>query len=176
MKIEDNFLEQKDFDELQTLMMGDDFVWYYGDGIDYGKELNKFQKKIVIEEGYIHPTVLVNMWANITPPGCSNRMHNHPHSQWSGVYYVKTPKDCGNLVMEDPREGYAMTAPKQISADKLPRRLLRNVAYIPVAGRLIMFPGFLSHYVDVNKSKENRITISFNFIQMVSYRTGKIEQ
>ena len=140
------------------------------------KELNKFQKQIVVEEGYIHPTVLVNLWANITPPGCSNRMHNHPHSQWSGVYYVKTPKDCGNLVMEDPREGYAMTAPKQISADKLPRRLLRNVAYIPVAGRLIMFPGFLSHYVDVNKSKENRISISFNFIQMVSYRTGKIEQ
>ena len=29
MKIEDNFLEQKVFDELQTLMMGKNFTWYF---------------------------------------------------------------------------------------------------------------------------------------------------
>jgi uncharacterized protein (TIGR02466 family) len=148
------------------------------------KELNKFQKQICIEESYIHPTILVDMWANINYPGCSNRSHNHPNAQWSGVYYVKTPKDCGNLILEDPRPGYAMTVPQQISAHKLPYRLLRNVAYIPAAGRLMMFPSFLNHYVDINKSKENRISISFNFIQMVSYtvikeiadRVGKIEK
>ena len=138
--------------------------------------LNKFQKQIRIEEGYIHPTVLVNMWANINPPGCSNRSHNHPNSQWAGVYYVKTPHNCGNLVLEDPRPGYAMTAPQQIAPDKLPPRLLPNVGYIPVAGRLMMFPSFLNHYVDINKSTENRISVSFNFIQMVSYRIGKIEK
>ena len=48
MKIEDNFLEQKEFDELQTLMMGDKmmsdkFVWTYNDCIDYEGEENKFQ-------------------------------------------------------------------------------------------------------------------------------------
>ena len=116
------------------------------------------------------------MWANINYPGCFNRSHNHPNSQWSGVYYVKTPKDCGNLILEDPRPGYAMTVPQQISPHKLPYRLLRNVGYMPVAGRLIMFPSFLNHYVDVNKSKENRISISFNFIQnLSSYRIGKVE-
>ena len=29
MKIEDNFLGQKDFDGLQTLMMGENFAWYF---------------------------------------------------------------------------------------------------------------------------------------------------
>ena len=29
MKIEDNFLEQYVFDELQTLMMGKNFTWYF---------------------------------------------------------------------------------------------------------------------------------------------------
>ena len=29
MKIEDNFLEQTAFDRLQTLMMGDNFAWYF---------------------------------------------------------------------------------------------------------------------------------------------------
>ena len=33
MKIEDNFLEQKDFDELQAFMMGSDFIWHYNDCI-----------------------------------------------------------------------------------------------------------------------------------------------
>ena len=145
------------------------------------KELNEFQKQICIEEGYVHPTFLSNMWANINHPGCSNKTHFHPNCQWSGVYYIKTPKDCGNLIMEDPRPGYAMTAPQQIAADKLPSRLLRNIGYIPIAGRLIMFPSFLNHYVDINRSKEEgkegwRISVSFNFIQMASYRTAKIEK
>ena len=38
MKIEDNFLEQKIFDELQAHMMGNNFDWYYNDGIDYEYE------------------------------------------------------------------------------------------------------------------------------------------
>ena len=29
MDIIDDFLEQKEFDELQTLMMGEDFAWYF---------------------------------------------------------------------------------------------------------------------------------------------------
>ena len=32
MKIEDNFLDQKEFDELQVLMMGKNLAWYYLDG------------------------------------------------------------------------------------------------------------------------------------------------
>ena len=33
MKIEDNFLGQKEFDELQTLIMGKNFAWFYNDSI-----------------------------------------------------------------------------------------------------------------------------------------------
>jgi len=143
------------------------------------KELNEFQKQICVEEGYTPPTFLSNMWANINHPGCFNKAHLHPNCQWSGVYYIKTPKDCGNLMIEDPRPGYAMTGAQQVSDSKLPPRLLRNIAYIPIAGRLIMFPSFLNHYVDANKSKEKgkkgwRISVSFNFIQIVSYRTIEI--
>ena len=141
------------------------------------EELIKFQKQIGAEEGYVNPTFLSNMWANINPPGCSNRTHIHPNCQWSGVYYVKTPENCGDLIIEDPRPGYAMTAPQQLSPYKIPPRLLRNVAYMPIAGRLLMFPSFLNHYVDTNKSKETRISVSFNFIQMASYQTtGKVKQ
>ena len=40
---------------------------------------------------------LGGMWANVNPKGGMNRGHLHPNSLWSGVYYVKAPKNCGNL-------------------------------------------------------------------------------
>jgi uncharacterized protein (TIGR02466 family) len=43
------------------------------------------------------------MWANINPPGGFNRAHIHPNSLWSGVYYVKTPKNCGHLKVRRPK-------------------------------------------------------------------------
>ena len=52
MKIEDDFLEQTAFDELQTLIKSNDFAWSYSDGIDYGKELNKFQFIHIFHTGF----------------------------------------------------------------------------------------------------------------------------
>jgi len=43
MKIEDNFLDQEKFDDLQTHIMGSDFAWYYNDIIDYLDESDRFQ-------------------------------------------------------------------------------------------------------------------------------------
>ena len=42
MKIEDNFLDQKVFDDLQPFMMGHDFPWFYQDAIDHVNQLDKF--------------------------------------------------------------------------------------------------------------------------------------
>ena len=46
ISIVDNFLDQDEFDKLQTLMMGDSIAWLYLDGIDYKDEpgnVGKFQ-------------------------------------------------------------------------------------------------------------------------------------
>ena len=134
------------------------------------KEISKMQKQVCVEEAYTAPTFLGNMWANINYQGCFNKDHLHPNSHWSGVYFIKTPKDCGTLTIEDPRAGYMMTMPKQPPRNRLPQRLLRHIDYIPVAGRLLMFPSFLTHSVGVNNSQEKvnkgwSISVSFNFIQ-----------
>ena len=44
-----------------------------------------------------------SMWANVNPRGAFNSHHTHPHALWSGVYYVRTPDDCGLLCLTDPR-------------------------------------------------------------------------
>ena len=37
------------------------------------------------------------IWANINNKEDYNISHTHPYSHYSGVYYVKVPKNSGNL-------------------------------------------------------------------------------
>ena len=62
MKIEDNFLEQKDFDELQSFIMSVNFDWHYGESQVYPVgELNSDGKIIYPKEvdknkfQFVHP-------------------------------------------------------------------------------------------------------------------------
>jgi len=127
-------------------------------------QLFQMQQEIYKEDCLADQPVLGNMWANINPPGGFNRPHIHPNSLWSGVYYVKTPKDCGHLKLEDPKTRAEMVMPKR-TTDKLPQYLWREVHYEPIAGRCIMFPSWLNHTVDPNRSNDIRISVSFNFLQ-----------
>ena len=122
------------------------------------------QRTIYDQEHYESKPFLGNMWANINPPGGMNRAHQHPNSLWSGVYWIKTPKNCGHLKIDDPRSAAAMCRPRLKDGEK-PSRLLRETHYEPKAGRVIMFPSWLMHCVDPNESNDVRISVSFNFMQ-----------
>ena len=126
--------------------------------------LYECQKTIYQQEHYESEPFLGNMWANINPPGGMNRAHQHPNSLWSGVYWIKTPENCGDLKIDDPRSSAAMCRPRQ-KPGELPTRLHRETHYKPIAGRCIMFPSWLMHCVDPNQSNDIRISVSFNFMQ-----------
>ena len=120
------------------------------------------------EEWLDREPMLGNMWANINPPGGYNAPHIHANSHFSGVYYIKAPKNSGHLKIEDPRSIALMSRPRQKNQrapHKLPERLWRELSYEPIAGRVIMFPSWLVHCVDPNESDDIRISVSFNFMQ-----------
>ena len=133
------------------------------------KALHEAQDKIYEEEHLDSEPFLGNMWANVNPPGGYNRAHLHPNCTWSGVYYIKTPEKCGELKLKDPRTGAEMSSPKMKKSNTLPERLWREVTYIPVAGRCIMFPAWLIHCVEPNDSNDIRISVSFNFLQKTMF-------
>ena len=126
--------------------------------------LYECQRTVYQQEHYESEPFLGNMWANINPPGGMNRAHQHPNSLWSGVYYIKAPKNSGHLKIDDPRASAALSRPRQKS-NNLPPRLYRETHYEPIAGRCIMFPSWLMHCVDPNQSNDIRISVSFNFLQ-----------
>ena len=130
--------------------------------------LYECQRTVYQQEHYESEPFLGNMWANINPPGGMNRAHQHPNSLWSGVYYIKAPKNCGHLKIDDPRASAAMCRPRQKEGKK-PSRLYREPHYEPIDGRCIMFPSWLMHCVDPNESNDIRISVSFNFLQKGMY-------
>ena len=127
-------------------------------------ELMRMQKEIYDNEHLDRYARLGNMWANINPPGGMNMPHIHPNALFSGVYYVKSQPQSGRLKIYDPRPGSQLYMPARKPGN--PGKDLWREAYIdPIPGRIIMFPAWLWHSVEENKSNDIRISVSFNFIQ-----------
>lgn len=100
-------------------------------------------------------------WININKYKDFNWTHMHPFSLLSGVYYVKTPKNCGDIEFENP------------DADKFldTKRYVKNFnkfnspLYLTPSeqGVLYIFPSWIKHKVFPNMNKtEERVSISFN--------------
>jgi len=102
-----------------------------------------------------------NMWAIINTGGSVNLRHQHGNSTISGAYYVRAPQDCGDIVFYDPRPAPIYSYPSVKSVNFLNAQV-NGIS--PVEGALILFPSFLDHSVNENKSNEERIVISFNII------------
>ena len=127
-------------------------------------ELFRMVHQVFKEEFLDKQAVLGNMWANINGPGGYNKPHVHPNALFSGVYYVKTPTNCGRLICQDPRPGIQTCMPTRKKVE-IPKYLWRDVHLQPEENRAIIFPAWLWHQVEPNQSNEPRISVSFNFIQ-----------
>ena len=127
-------------------------------------ELLRMQKEIYDNEHIDRYARLGNMWANINPPGGMNMPHLHPNALFSGVYYVKSQPQSGRLKIYDPRPGVQTNMPIRKPGNP-GKDLWREAILEPVVGRIIMFPAWLWHSVEENRSNDIRISVSFNFIQ-----------
>ena len=100
-----------------------------------------------------------NMWAIINTGGSTNSRHHHGNSDISAAYYVRAPKNCGEIVFYDPRPAPVYFHPSSTKPNSL--NAMQN-AVNPVEGGLVIFPSYLDHSVNPNLSNEERIVISFN--------------
>jgi uncharacterized protein (TIGR02466 family) len=116
------------------------------------------------EEWLDREPALGNMWANINHPGGYNKPHMHPNTLFSGVYYIKTPPNCGGKKGGCPRSGAQTVMPIRVEG-KPPKHLWREVHLDSREGRVVIFPAWLWHCVEPNESNDIRISVSFNFIQ-----------
>ncbi|XAT61230.1 hypothetical protein GN278_11050 [Rhodobacteraceae bacterium Araon29] len=134
--------------------------------------VNQAGRRISRQLGY-HPEKhlkIGTMWSIINAPGSSNKAHVHPGCHWSGVYYVQTPKNAGDIEFTDPRTPHVMNQPSFAPKKQRSKENWTKVRFTPKAGKMLIFPSWLYHSVDPNMSDQKdkngeRVIISFNLTQ-----------
>lgn len=89
-------------------------------------------------------TLRFGFWFNEMGPGHRTSLHAHEEDDelLSCVYYIDCPPDSGRLLVHDDDAVRAIE---------------------PEAGLLVLFAPDLPHEVEVNASRETRLSVAFNF-------------
>lgn len=101
-------------------------------------------------------------WANVIRQGAYNAPHTHAgKTTWSAIYYVSAGDICdeetypsGLLQLEDPRANAHIPG---LSDD-----IGQSIQIIPESGRIVVFPGWLTHFVHPYQGKNERVSIACN--------------
>jgi hypothetical protein len=97
-------------------------------------------------------------WGQVHERGMSTDWHTHGANKWAVVVYLKTPKNCGRLIFQNPlfcldRDPFI---PRTRELDQL-------VMDEPKVGDWVCFPSWVYHKVSRNLSPELRASYAFNF-------------
>jgi len=102
---------------------------------------------------------IMNMWANINPPGSRNDLHCHPGADYVGTFYIHAPKNSGNLTLVNPNlcseAKYRFSSSHAQSSD--------HYDISPKDGMFVMFSPHVYHSVRENESNDDRISLAINF-------------
>lgn len=111
--------------------------------------------------GIRHELAVTQSWALMNPPGVGMHAHTHSNSLVSGsLYYAPLPDPPGNMVFERTN-GYRQIE-MAVNEEKTNIYNAQRNAVIPKQGDLVLFSSSILHFVEVNRSEENRHSIAFN--------------
>lgn len=133
----------------------------HGDNEEFDNFVNALNQQIndCAIQADLPPLQIQNIWININTPGAYNHLHNHAGAVLSGVYYVKSEPEQGNIFFErsDGAEYFLppMEKPNYFTSTATTYKSMTDALYV--------FPGWLKHSVQPNLTKEDRISISFNY-------------
>ncbi len=100
-------------------------------------------------------------WAMVMEHGHYTVMHDHPEATWSSAYYADAGDsdydlhpDSGALVLIDPRRATGGVQGLDLFPGTFELR--------PTTGMLVIFPGWLQHYVHPYRGHRPRVAIAAN--------------
>lgn len=103
----------------------------------------------------------VHAWAMVMRNGDYTIPHDHADAHWSTVYYADAGDadegahpDSGLLALVDPRHGGRPMPGLDLLGKTFTAR--------PSTGRLLVFPGWLLHYVNAYRGQRPRVAVSCN--------------
>ena len=129
------------------------------------QDIEKICQEVAKDVLKINKSVFLNnAWININQKDNLNQVHTHPNNILSGVYYVKTPEKCGNIIFRHPSFDMMERDWEDIVSDSDHNVYNSDTWWLPAkANTLYIFPSWIKHLVGPNMSDEERISMSFNF-------------
>jgi len=97
------------------------------------------------------------MWANIQQPGKRFNRHSHHNNIFSGVFYANSDDEFPHIEFFTPVQSQLQPTLKEcniFNSDTWREPCEKD--------RLLIFPSWLKHEVDINNSDKDRLSISFN--------------
>lgn len=92
-------------------------------------------------------------WLCQNPPNSYTHVHDHTHTDISGVFYFKTNENDGDLFF---------LSPSYISTSYCFQNLSDRFVVKPKIGKLVIFPSWVLHGVKTNLTDDTRISLAFS--------------
>ena len=123
----------------------------------FQKEIDKHVERYCASLGFeIRPYQIESSWIALYKKGNFCHIHEHGHVDISGVYYYDTSGDDGNLFFICPTPGL-LSSPAYRQKSMIHEES-------PEIGKIVLFPGWLHHGVEINTTDSTRICVAFNIV------------
>jgi len=123
----------------------------------FAKAITQFAETIYVKKPFTinfdHP------WLNVNRENHFNKTHTHAGSDLSIVFYCEVPTNSGGIVFENPVLHQRTT---MIWYEKHGMWNSEYIQFAPKKYDLIIFPSYLPHFVEPNKSNQPRISLACN--------------
>ena len=165
MKIEDNFLDQEKFDELQILMMGDNFAWYFNKGIVYQTE-DKFQFTHTFYKNFAPHSPLLGRLTPIIKginPISLWRIKANLRTKTSKIEESLFHVDMAGMSEENQKQW--TTSIFYINTNNGYTEFEDNTKVESVANRMVTFPANIKHTGTSCTNEQTRVVINFNYFK-----------
>ena len=105
------------------------------------------------------PNKLAHSWINLVSKDQRQDWHQHQDATISGTYYYQTSGIDGGIVFRTPNQFV------ELELFSIGSMVGKQHVIQPKNGKIILFPGWLSHRVELNTTDHTRISISFNYLR-----------
>ena len=124
------------------------------------KEIDLFIKdyfnKILFPPKSISPYI-TQSWINYTEPKGYHHKHTHINSYISGVLYISAESPHDKITFDRGKYEQIKFSPTQWNLFN------SDTWFFPIAtGEIIIFPSYMTHYVEKTQGRNTRISLSFN--------------
>jgi len=99
---------------------------------------------------------IMDSWATLTEPNGESVKHTHANCYWCGVLYITDDTSPITFYRPKVNTSFALDVYEQTEWS------CNSISHVPEKGQVVFFPHWLMHKVELNRTNNNRHSITFN--------------